>query len=335
MIRVNLRLVIAAIVSLVVSLGATAATVPGMYEATVPLPDRSENGQAVAFQDAMREVLVRVTGQRDAGTQPALEPLINDARRYVQQFRIVGNNQFFAGFDGAKVERAVIAAGQPLWGHQRPATLVWLAVDDGRTRTLLDAQSNSELKQAIDRTAEFRGLPLLWPAPGSRTTFEQVWSGSAESLRATASVVGADAVLVGRARSANANNAQVHWTVLYGAESNEWLGTAAEGVHGAADQFARVFAAGSDAGAADVSITVRGIPDLAAYARVTDYLESLSLISGLAVEQLAGDTVVYRAQVRGDVPRLARAIELGNRLQPEAPGADPALTGALSFRYRP
>jgi hypothetical protein len=332
---VNLCARIAASALLLASLDATAATVNGMYEATVPLPDRSENGQALAFQDAMREVLVRVTGQRDAGTQPALEPLINDARRYVQQFRIVGNNQFFAGFDGAKVERAVIAAGQPFWGHQRPAILVWLAVDDGRARTLIDAQSNSELKQAIERTAELRGLPIRWPSPGGRTSFEDVWNGSAESLRGTAGDYGADAVLVGRARSSSASNAQIHWTVLYGAESNDWLGTAAEGVHGATDQLARVFAAGTDAVAMDVTITVSGIGDLAAYARVTDYLESFSRISGLAVEQLAGDTVVYRAHVRGDVPQLARAIELGNRLQPQTPGADPALTGALSFRYRP
>jgi uncharacterized protein len=314
----------------------TAATVSGMYEATVPLVDRSEKGQAAAFQDAMREVLVRVTGQRDAGSQPALAPLIQDARRYVQQFRIVGTNQFFAGFDGAKIERAVIAAGQPLWGQQRPATLVWLAVDDGQQRRIIDAQSTSELKQVIERAAQYRGLPLRWPATGGRIAFEEVWNGTAESLRSTAGEYGADAVLVGRSRSSSAANAQVHWTILYGAESSDWLGTAGEGIHGAADQFARVFAAaGNETVAADVSITVNGIADLAAYARVTDYLESLTLISALDVEQLAGDTVIYRARVRGDAPRLARAIQLGNRLQPVDSAADPTLSGALSYRYRP
>jgi uncharacterized protein len=325
----------AALASMIVATCCAAATVSGMYEATVPLVDRSDRGQALAFQDAMREVLVRATGQRDAGTQAALAPLIQDARRYVQQFRIVGTNQFFAGFDGAKIERAIIAAGQPLWGHQRPATLVWLAVDDGQQRRIIDAQSSSELRQAIEHAAQLRGLPLRWPAAGGRVAFADVWSGAAESLRSTASEYGADAVLVGRARSSSPANAQVHWTVLYGTQSNDWLGTAEEGVHGAADQFARVFAAGNDAAATDVSITVNGIADLAAYARVTDYLESLTLISGLAVEQLAGDTVVYRARVRGDAPRLARAIELGNRLQSQDATADPTLTGALSYRYRP
>lgn len=320
---------------MLVSTCAPAATVSGMYEATVALTDHSERGEALAFQDAMREVLVRVTGQRDAGSQPALASLISDARRYVQQFRIVGANQFFAGFDGAKIERAVIAAGQPLWGHQRPATLVWLAVDDGQRRTLVDAQSGSELKEVLERVAQERGLPLRWPVGGGRIGFNEVWNGSAESLRATAGEFGADAVLVGRARSFSPASAQVQWTVLYGTQSNEWLGTVEEGVQGAADEFVRVFAAGSDATATAVSITVSGIADLTAYARVTDYLESMALISDVAVEQLMGDTVVYSARARGDLARVARAIELGSRLQPVDAGAAPSETGALSFRYRP
>ena len=71
-------------------------------------------------------------------------------------------------------------------------------------------------------------------------------------------------------------------------ESSDWLGTVGEGVQGAADQFVRVFAVGNDATATDVSITVSGIADLAAYARVTDYLESMALIGDVAVEQLDG-----------------------------------------------
>ena len=320
---------------MLVSTCSVAATVSGMYEATVALTDRSERGQALAFQDAMREVLVRVTGQRDAGSQPALAPLINDARLYVQQFRIVGTNQFFAGFDGAKIERALVAAGQPLWGHQRPATLVWLAVDDGQRRALIDAQSNSDLKEVLERAAQERGLPLRWPVGGGRIGFNEVWNGSAESLRGTAGEFGADAVLVGRARSFSPANAQVQWTVLYGTESSDWLGTVGEGVQGAADQFVRVFAVGNDATATAISITVSGVGDLAAYARVTDYLESMALIGDVAVEQLTGDTVVYRARARGDIARVVRAIELGSRLQSADAGAQPNETGALSFRYRP
>ena len=112
-------------------------------------------------------------------------------------------------------------------------------------------------------------------------------------------------------------------------------GSIDEGVHGAADKFAGVFAAGGGQGDTPVLISVSGIGDLGAYAQVTSYLESLTLIRALSVDELAGDTVVYRAQVRGDAARLARAIELGNRLASTQGSSDSALSAALSYRYRP
>jgi hypothetical protein len=312
---------------------ATAATVAHLFEATVPLADRSEAGQAAALQEAMRQVLVRVTGQRNAGYEPALAPLVSDARRYVQQFQVVGTNQYFVGFDGTRLERSISATGQPLWGHERPGTLVWLATEDGARRTVVDAQSDSELKRAVERSATLRGVPLIWPRSGR--SFNDVWNGSTERLRATAAEHGADAVLVGRASRSAGGGWQARWTLLYGEESSDWRGSIDEGVHGAADKFAGVFAAGSTQGDTAVLISVSGVGDLGAYAQVTSYLESLTLIRTLNVDELAGDTVVYRAQVRGDASRLARAIELGNRLAATQAGGDPNLSSALSYRYRP
>lgn len=317
------------------SAAAGAATVAHLFEATVPLTDRSEAGQAAALQEAMREVLVRVTGQRGAAHEPALAPLVNDARRYVQQFRVVGSNQFFVGFDGVRLERSIAATGQPLWGHERPGTLVWLAAEEGARRSIIDGQADSELKRGVERSAARRGLPLIWPGSSGGLSFMDIWNGSNDSLRASAAEHGADAVLIGRASRASAGGWQVRWTLLYGEETSEWRGSIDEGAQGAADKFAGVFAAGGAQGDTPVLISVSGIAGLAAYAQVTSYLESLTLIRALSVDELAGDTVLYRAQVRGDAARLARAIELGARLASTQDGADPALGAALSYRYRP
>ena len=314
---------------------ASAATFAQLFEATVPLADRSETGQAAALQEAMRQVLVRVTGQRGAAYEPALAPLVDDARRYVQQFRVVGSNQFFVGFDGVRLERSIAATGQPLWGHERPGTLVWLAAEEGARRSIVSAQSDSELKRAVERSATLRGLPLIWPGSAGGLSFDDVWRGSNDSLRASAAEHGADAVLIGRATRSSAGGWQVRWTLLYGEESSEWRGSIDEGVHGAADKFAGVFAVGGGQGDTAVIISVSGVADLGAYAQVTSYLESLTLIRALSVDELAGDTVVYRAQVRGDASRLARAIDLGARLTSTQDGSDPTLGAGLSYRYRP
>jgi len=62
---------------------APATVVPDLYEATVAV----DHGQPAAFQDAMRQVIVRVTGERDGDNAPALADLISGAQRYVQKYR--------------------------------------------------------------------------------------------------------------------------------------------------------------------------------------------------------------------------------------------------------
>jgi hypothetical protein len=328
-------LVLAAVSWLGAVPAADAATVEHLYEATVPLAERSERGQSEALQEAMRQVLVRVTGQRNAAYEPALAPLVTDARRYVQQFRVIGATQFFAGFDGAKLERLIADAGQPIWGQERPRMLIWLDPVDSAGRPIADERSLSTLRGTLDRTAELRGLPVVWPA-GARSREPVAGAdASAERLAALAEEYAADAVLLGRASVSTAGTWRVRWTLYSGGERSEWSGPPEEGVHGAADVFAGVFAAGTSQGDSAVMISVSGVHNLRAYAQVTSYLESLTLIRLLAVEELSGDIVVYRAEVRGGAPRLARAIDLGKRLEAVPSAADPALSAALNYRFRP
>src|SRR5688572_6649897 len=85
----------------------------------------------------------------------------------------------------------------------------------------------------------------------------------------------------------------------------------------------------------DVTIAVTAVGDLAAYAAVTDYLESLPAVEAVAVEQLARDAVTYRLRVSGgDTGELVRAIELNTHLRPTSDsrsanlGANAAMAGA-------
>ncbi len=53
--------------------------------------------------------------------------------------------------------------------------------------------------------------------------------------------------------------------------------------------------------------------DLNAYASTLNYLEGMTLVRGVAVEQIAGDTLRFRLAVRGDATTLRRAIALDNQ----------------------
>lgn len=295
-----------------------------MYQATAPVTDRSEAAQTAAFQNAMRTVLIRVTGRRSAGEDAALGPLISNARRYVQQYRTAADSQLWVAFDGPAIERWLTQNGQPLWGHERPTTLVLLAVQSGAASGLagnvVTTDDTSELKAAIDAAANARGLPLVWPSTAElqkyHIDFAALSSGSPSDFKNIGRRMGSDAILLGRAGGAAAN-ATVRWTHLFQDRSSEYSGTL-EGVNRAADLYAGLFAASGSL--VPVDIEVVGINDLRDYASVENYLESLTFITHVSVESMGADTVRFRLATRGGSDSLQRALSLNGRLQPVAPG---------------
>src|ERR1700744_5114899 len=88
-------LLVAFCTALFASAASHALTRTEIYQALAPYADRSEAGQAAAFQAALKTVLVRVTGARSVDEDAALAPLIANARRYVQQYRQAADGQIW------------------------------------------------------------------------------------------------------------------------------------------------------------------------------------------------------------------------------------------------
>jgi len=166
-----------------------------LYQATAPVTDRSEAAQSAAFQAAMKIVLVRVTGRRTVDDDPVFAPLIGNARRYVQQYRSAPDGQVWVSFDGPAIERWLTQNGQPLWGHERPTTFVWLTAQTGpQSGTVITADDTSELKAAIDAAAALRGLPLLWPSAADVQSNHLDYAGMQSTPPATLAVLNLDYV---------------------------------------------------------------------------------------------------------------------------------------------
>jgi uncharacterized protein len=292
-----------------------------LYQATAPVTDRSEAAQNAAFQAAMKIVLVRVTGRRSAEDDPVFAPLIGNARRYVQQYRSAPDSQVWVSFDGPAIERWLTQNGQPLWGHERPTTFVWLTAQTGpQSGTVITADDTSELKASIDAAAALRGLPLLWPSAADVQNNHLDYAGMNGMPPATLAEIGkrlgGAGVLIGKA-GGTAATANVRWTHLFQDRSSEYSG-ALEGVNRAADLYAGLFAASGNLAPIDIEVT--GVGDLREYANVQSYLESLTFISHVSVLGLTGDTIRFRLATRGGAESLQRALSLNGRLQPIAAG---------------
>ncbi len=293
---------------------AQAETLGDLYSVTVPYTGDNE----AAFRQAMRDVLVRVTGRRDAPELENLAPLVAQAARYVTSFRRAAGNQLSVSFDGSAIENAIDASGLAFWGNDRPVTLVWLALDRGGGRRALVSSSDTSVeKSRIDADAARRGLPIVWPDAGDDLVraMQQAWSGNHDALVDAGRRYGADGVLIGRARQATAGRYTVDWNFSSSGRVATAAGELEAGTGLAAEQYASVYASRGAAQRSEQIVTVTGIGSLEAYATAMRTLAKLAPVRGVSVDEVTPDAVSFRVNVRGDPGALSQAILRDGRLQ--------------------
>ena len=312
----------AALVWLALLPGLAAADV-SLYQASVPLKGGTEADRAAGFGEALRVAAVRASGRRDAGANPTIASAAADPSRYVQQYSVTPDHLLKVGFDGRAVEQLLQQAGLPLWPAERPVTLVQLFVPSvaGGARAVLASERPPERDQ-LERAAQVRGLPIAWP--------QQPVDLAAARARLAAPGAAAQGVLVGVASGAG-----IDWSFAQLDTRTQGRGPAATGADLAADALAARYAPGSTRGVGNVSVRIGAVNDLAAYAALLEYLQSLSLVRGVAVEQVTGDTVQLGLALRGDLELLRRVAALDTHLQAGAKGDAASGSTGTDFTWQP
>ena len=332
-----------ALLALVSAAPAGAVRVTDLYAESVPLADSTAGAQAQAFAEALRRVLVKVSGQEATAADAGVLQRFGDPATLIQQYRRESSGLLWAQFDPVAVRRGLEAAGLPVWGEERPLTVAWIAFDDGTGGRDVLAAGTSEagqgaaLREDLLGTARTRGIPLALPLRDSQdlaaVSWADIWGEFTAPLVAASARYGADAILVGRVRLFPPGMNDARWTLLVGEERLEWRGSVADGPNGLAERLAQRLAVGGAAtGGSTVRLAVSGIGSLEQYGTVLAGLQGLDAVASLAVVELAGDRVVFQLGLRADHARLVRALAVARLLEP----ADAAATtpGAAVMNYR-
>src|SRR6185503_18770188 len=118
--------------------------------------------------------------------------------KYLNSYGSDRQGQPQVGFISTQVDQALAALQKPVWGPERPLTLLWIAVDDGNGgRALLGANDTAALgldpnppgmterlaalRKDLQSVADERGLPITLPLLDledlGAVTFADVWGG--------------------------------------------------------------------------------------------------------------------------------------------------------------
>ena len=159
--------------------------------AAIAVDDQSQRSQDSALKSAFKQVMIKITGNKDALQNPGVKAALRTPQAYLRSYRFdfqEGETLYVAEFDKIKLNELLQREGLPLWGERRPETLLWLATEDSESgeRQLLDETTPSVMREHLSAKAKERGLPLSFPLMDltDRTTISiyDVWGRFVQSL---------------------------------------------------------------------------------------------------------------------------------------------------------
>ena len=323
-----------------------AEAVNDLYTAETPVKGQGAEARSTGQREAFARVLVKVSGDRSLPGKSAIARELSKANSYIRQYSYTAmpsgpetlpNNEaqpdrlLQVQFDEAAVNQLLRSVGVPVWGKSRPLALIWLGIERGAQRNLYQSEGDPELRDAMEHTADTRGLPILFPLMDledrGNLQVSDLWGDFETAVRRASERYLPDVILVGRLRNRGGSDWLADWTLYQADAVNHWQTQAqsrqtlaTEGLQEMVDKLAARFAPRAVAQAnSSLRVRVTGLTHLADYLLVKDYLSSLDSIQALDLLSASPTEVSFLVRVLGDRETLARGIMLGRVLEPLPP----------------
>ncbi|MDH5355970.1 MAG: DUF2066 domain-containing protein [Gammaproteobacteria bacterium] len=320
---------------------ANAVTVGDLYTIELPVADQTTSLRLEAFTEAFKRVVVKASGSDDALQSPAFARPIEHSSRYVKQFSyVVRENRdeqeidadllyLRVNFDQNLIESLLRDNGFPVWGRERPGSLLVISYDVNETIKMVSSDTTPEIVDMLDKAALTRGLPVLFPLMDledmSLVRVGDVISRHFEKINIMASRYTPDVLAVGQIVGRSGKGWEGDWEVRFLDQIFKWRykDSSKEAV---IDQMAkhltRILAleyALEDHKSLDQQLlmSVSSVSGINSLIKVQQYLLSLNVVDSVRVSLIDGDMVTYQVGLRNEVEDLQRLIEFGQVLEQE------------------
>lgn len=304
-----------------------AVRVRSLYRAGSSVANESQKLRREAFRRDLEAVLVKVSGNASIKTVTGLKSLLTHPSEAVVSYRYRsiasekgGGLWLYATFDPKVIDHALAAAGQPIWGRDRPQVIVWLSTNNAIQG---DNTSNPTVRGML-KTARKRGLPLLFPLMDLNdrklvNDFD-IRSFSLAPLWRAGRRYGAQALLVGTLHASGRGQWQLAYagnvsTFSTQAPSMESSATAA--VSHVADNLAQQLAfVLSTNGQSKVLVGISGANSLKDEVAVRRLILGIQGVHSARLVVLHSGTVYYLVKYAGMESALDRSMALTSALNP-------------------
>jgi len=344
--RLNIWLKRLAIAALLLPSFASAVEVKNIFTVQILVKSQDKRERDKAVLAGLKEVLVRKSGTEAVLQTYEVQQVFSKATRFLQRFEYQQLDQpveqvgadgvtemlFYRlsmTYDPVLVEDLIQSAGAPLWGNNRPAVLLWIAVEDADKRYLI--ADDSELYEEVDwvaRESERRAVPLLLPLNDLEDQaviqFADVWGRFVAPIKNASLRYGTDIVVAGKVQSLMNEwqgkfvyiNDDIEQLLDLRANSKRQLLTNL--VNQLTELMCQKYCVTRNIDDAQLvsKILVGGISGFAGFKQVEAELQKLSAIRKVEVAQVDGPYVLFHLQLLGDIEAVTQSLELKREFVP-------------------
>ena len=315
-----------------------------LYTASVPVAQQNASDLQPALRQALAKVLVRVTGQADADQMPGAKAVLDQASNLVSQYGYQSGDQgteLQATFSRQALNQAIRKNNLPLWGRERPRTLVLLVIYGNGGRKLVHSGQAGQLANGLLQGARDRGLPLMFPrqgaSGGNALSAADVTGGFRDRIQQAAQHYGTRQVAFGQIEPGSGGwqgsmtllsngHTQAQWQVS-GNSQEDVLTALANRI---ANTYAKRYAVAANSQSTGTTLVdVDNINSVADYARVSRYLNSLTAVSNVEVELVRGHMARFRVASDSGREYLSRAIALSPKFHRVSAASLPSGGGSV------
>jgi len=308
-----------------------------LYAVERPVAVQSVQARNEAAADGLLEILSRMTGLISVPRTPAVVKALAKPEALYNQFVFFsrtqdgGNAQNYVriSFEATAIQTLVESARLPVWWSQRPSVMVWLVLDSGGEREILDATSTHPMVLALKARARQRGIAITLPLMDLDDTLAvsaaDVWGKLGQTVDVAAQRYGADLVLVGRASDDHygeeaATTFRGDWEVWLDEQPLAKNFTALEaqkaahiGIDLLVDQLVEQYAVLPRAPRIQ-RLAIGGVKNPAGYAELMRYLSSLEFVNEVDVAAISASSLQLNVTSRAEVKQLLMLLTANGRL---------------------
>ncbi len=327
--------------------GLRAEVVDWLYQVAIPVEDQSTAARRRAAEEALLEVLTRISGMSPLPDSTALRGALSAPDRYYSQFRYLAPTEtepMQVRFDfapGVAIELAK-SLSLPVWWANRPHIVPWVVLPASGGRLVTD-DLEDPFAQAFLSRARQRGVPVSLPqrdelgdAPLSAA---RVLRGDRNALALAGAAYGGEVVAVARVQQ-RGGRYQASWRVdlddgalQFNAAAADLAGLGSAAADRLADRLAARFAASGGAGTLAVRLT--GVRTPTDFATLLDYLGSLEFVDSVQVLAVDADGMTLSIGSQAGANRFIELVELDGQLTASgAQGLSLAEPGTVALAYR-